>query len=374
MQKTQKSKLRVVEGPVTLVGSIARAVQLPDGSARVETWGGIKNGWEPGGTDFFEIHFAPPASAQRLAQFGIPEDEWPEELRRLGLRIFGIIEPTSMKRIVQPRNSLDWTLIPAKTSRAPLERELKALFRGLSPVQVDSVRLKSRTRLEEKIVGTRLPDTVGDYLAGRILVDNSLYLDETVKLICRRYTNVEHNETMDRAGCRGYRACHLQIVLDYGITAEIHIVPRDVYEVCKIEDPKYEKWRKKTILTPDEVRVLRIEDARINEIYDLAYQQWLERARPRYYLSQRIRRFFSRRKDSRSAELESRVVRIPTNLVGALARIVELSDGTGKTETWGVTGWEAGGADVAEILRALPASAEHLSEYGVPKIDWPAHL
>jgi hypothetical protein len=205
-------------------------------------------------------------------------------------------------------------------------------------------------------------------------VDNSLYLDETVKLICRRYTNVEHNETMDRAGCRGYRACHLQIVLDYGITAEIHIVPRDVYEVCKIEDPKYEKWRKKTILTPDEVRVLRIEDARINEIYDLAYQQWLERARPRYYLSQRIRRFFSRRKDSRSAELESRVVRIPTNLVGALARIVELSDGTGKTETWGVTGWEAGGADVAEILRALPASAEHLSEYGVPKIDWPAHL
>lgn len=69
-----------------------------------------------------------------------------------------------------------------------------------------------------------------------------------------------------------------------------------------------------------------------------------------------------------------KVVNGPVNLGGALGRVVKFPDGTGRVETWGATGWEPGGADLTAILRAIPASANRLKEYGVPENEWPEDL
>lgn len=75
-----RSKVRVVEGPVNLGGALGRLVELPDGSGRVETWGG--SGWEPGGTDMAAIAKAQSASPEILTEYGVPQEDWPEYILR----------------------------------------------------------------------------------------------------------------------------------------------------------------------------------------------------------------------------------------------------------------------------------------------------
>lgn len=71
---------------------------------------------------------------------------------------------------------------------------------------------------------------------------------------------------------------------------------------------------------------------------------------------------------------KAKVVNGPVNLGGAIGRVVKFPDGTGRVETWGATGWEAGGADLTAILRAIPASANTLKRHGVPEEDWPPDM
>jgi len=82
---TRKIK-RVADGPVNLVGMIGRIVEFEDGSQSVQTWGGPGKGWVHGGADVTAIMRAAPALPERLIQYKVPEEDWPqdmlEELRR----------------------------------------------------------------------------------------------------------------------------------------------------------------------------------------------------------------------------------------------------------------------------------------------------
>jgi hypothetical protein len=72
-----KEEAKVVNGPVNLGGRLGRIVKLPDGSGRVETWGGTSRGWVHGGADVPAIMRAAPALPQRLIEYGVPEQDWP---------------------------------------------------------------------------------------------------------------------------------------------------------------------------------------------------------------------------------------------------------------------------------------------------------
>ncbi len=61
-------KVKVLVEPRIVDGALARMVKFPDGSGRVETFG--PDGWKPGGTDISSLLKAPPASDERLAEFG----------------------------------------------------------------------------------------------------------------------------------------------------------------------------------------------------------------------------------------------------------------------------------------------------------------
>ncbi len=67
---------------------------------------------------------------------------------------------------------------------------------------------------------------------------------------------------------------------------------------------------------------------------------------------------------------EARLKYGPVNLGGALARMVELPDKSGRLETWGAKGWEAGGTDLPAMMTAPYASPAILREYDVPEKDW----
>lgn len=71
---------RLSDDPVNLGGRLGRIVEFEDGSAQVETWGGTSRGWVPGGTDVAEIMGAAPALPERLAEYGVPEEDWPADL------------------------------------------------------------------------------------------------------------------------------------------------------------------------------------------------------------------------------------------------------------------------------------------------------
>lgn len=47
--------VRVVAGPVVADGTLARLVELEDGSGRVESWNARERVWVEGGADAFEV-------------------------------------------------------------------------------------------------------------------------------------------------------------------------------------------------------------------------------------------------------------------------------------------------------------------------------
>lgn len=75
-----EKEFELENGPANLGGLLGRIVVLPDGTARVETWRRPEEGWVPGGADVAEIMGAPPALPQRLIEYGVPEEDWPEDL------------------------------------------------------------------------------------------------------------------------------------------------------------------------------------------------------------------------------------------------------------------------------------------------------
>jgi hypothetical protein len=63
------------------------------------------------------------------------------------------------------------------------------------------------------------------------------------------------------------------------------------------------------------------------------------------------------------------------NTSGIIARLVEMSDGSLRVETWAGDRWQPGGTDVAMFLRARPVPPKRLAELGIPdsgtRTAWP---
>ena len=60
----------------------------------------------------------------------------------------------------------------------------------------------------------------------------------------------------------------------------------------------------------------------------------------------------------------------PVYSEGGISRLVSQSNGGARIETWSPAGWVTGGASVAAVMDAPPASADALVAAGVPFQDW----
>jgi hypothetical protein len=74
----EKKSLKLVASPCRLEGGvIGRVVELPDGSARLETW--VGNKWVEGGAGWTEFFTATRLSPEKLAALGLPDDADPPD-------------------------------------------------------------------------------------------------------------------------------------------------------------------------------------------------------------------------------------------------------------------------------------------------------
>jgi hypothetical protein len=72
--KSLKPDKRVVAGPSNIDGGVARVVELPDGSGKIESWKpGV--GWVEGGASFDEFIGSAPVSSKLARRLGIPLSE-----------------------------------------------------------------------------------------------------------------------------------------------------------------------------------------------------------------------------------------------------------------------------------------------------------
>lgn len=144
-------------------------------------------------------------------------------------------------------------------------------------MEFSGTRAKKPDRLAQKLAGGRRPDTLGDYLGGRIVLDDNLMLNETVWVLARRYKNVEFDNFMPEPRPSGYRAIHMQIVLDNGMTAEVQIMPRTVYEVYLCEHAEmYTPGRElgQNLSEENKLKVLKRKEE-YREKYEKAWREFL---------------------------------------------------------------------------------------------------
>jgi hypothetical protein len=195
-----------------------------------------------------------------------------------GHDVLGLADPVSGKRIVQPINDIERLRTMAEKNLEPLAQQLEELVSDLPGVEFRGARVKNPDRLAQKLTGGRRPDTLTDYLGGRIVVDNPLMFDEVVRVLTHQYKNMEVDDFIDNPREIGYRAIHVQVVLDNGMTAEIQLIPSDILSVYEIDHKNYEKWRDRSNLRPDELRQMEADEAWAREAYAEAYERWLQRA------------------------------------------------------------------------------------------------
>ncbi len=199
------------------------------------------------------------------------------EAGQAGHNAFGLIDPASGKPIIQPINDADRMLAMAEENAAPLESQLRELAADLPGVEIGGARVKGPERLAEKLKGGRRPDTLTDYLGGRIVVDDPQMLDEAVRALTSRYRIVEADDFVDNPREFGYRAIHMQVVLDNGMTVEIQIMPSGILPVFEKDHENYERWRNKSHLTAEEFLQKEADEAWAREAYVEAYERWLQR-------------------------------------------------------------------------------------------------
>jgi hypothetical protein len=72
----------VDNGPAYIDGGISRLVTLSNGCLSIQTWG--PNGWQrdKGAVNLWSFVEAGPASAERLAMFEVPPEDWPTTVPR----------------------------------------------------------------------------------------------------------------------------------------------------------------------------------------------------------------------------------------------------------------------------------------------------
>lgn len=148
--------------------------------------------------------------------------------------------------ILQPTDN-PVTLDKAAQAAAPhLETGIEDAVKGIKGARLEAVReQKNPERLAEKISEEGQPaQTIPDYLASRVVVDSPAARDAAVKAIKDKFPVVREEDKFDDGDeDYGYRRHALQVRMPNGISAEVHIVPKEVAAVNADEHENYKAAR-----------------------------------------------------------------------------------------------------------------------------------
>lgn len=200
--------------------------------------------------------------------------------RTFGEFSVGAIDPSTGRKILQASNNVGALLNEANRLQPGLRTTLDEITRPLDDAQVVGVRVKDRPGLNGKIEQGRPPETISDYIGGRVWAGDKANLNALQDEIRRRFDVVEVDDFLERPK-GGYRAVHMQVNLGNGMTAEIQLVPEGVGRVQEDAHKLYDKWKRKTELTAAERQEMEADVARATEMFEEGYQDFLARTEAR---------------------------------------------------------------------------------------------
>ncbi len=166
----------------------------------------------------------------------------------------------------------------AKALAPDLEGFLKNVTNGVLNARVYGVRVKETGSLGLKLKRGKGVQQVSDYIGGRIVVDTPEALSEVVDRLRRDAHVIELEDALDGHKTSGYRAVHVQVMSDKGVSAEIQIQPREIRDVQDEAHIIYKKWQNVgDEATPEQMAGMLADKAKAKKMFDDAWAKWQER-------------------------------------------------------------------------------------------------
>jgi len=150
------------------------------------------------------------------------------------------IEETSARSILQPYATVKENLQAARVVQPAFDDLLSEITADLDDVRLDGSRLKvdkdnpnnPSKRLLYKVDELRKPpNTISDYLGGRLIVQQLSSFDIIASRMRERSILLDEKDKFDKPTEYGYRARHLQIRLPNGMSAEVQLVPQQLADL-----------------------------------------------------------------------------------------------------------------------------------------------
>ena len=173
-------------------------------------------------------------------------------------------------------NDLSTLSKQAKELKPDLENYLNYILKDVKDASVYGVRLKETDSLGKKLGRGKRPDQVSDYIGGRIVVDTKAALDHVLYNIRKTGDILQIDDFLDGSKAGGYRAVHIQVKSDKGISAEIQIQPSPIRAVQDEAHAIYKKWQnvKKDEMSAEELQEMAKDVAYSEKLFRDAWAKW----------------------------------------------------------------------------------------------------
>lgn len=159
----------------------------------------------------------------------------------------------------------------------PLEDNLKQIADGVKGAKYFGVRLKEEKSLTDKIARKSDPRSISDFVGGRLVADNPKAVEAMLSRLRERNQVMSVDNFLDGQRAGGYRAVHVQVMSDKGVSVEVQIQPKEIRDVQDKVHGIYKKWQGKDELTPEEFKARMADEAEAKAMFDKAWAKWEER-------------------------------------------------------------------------------------------------
>tara|TARA_X000001036_G_scaffold362932_1_gene346634 strand:- start:4195 stop:6603 length:2409 start_codon:yes stop_codon:yes gene_type:complete len=151
----------------------------------------------------------------------------------------------SPKKIYHTQNNFEDLQRTAAEIQPEFERLLRGIADSVPGVTFYGTRLKGTKQIGDKFHAGINPQNVGDYLGGRIIIDNHAAIKKVQEAINSKLSVVEVDNfaKTEYTGRGGYRAIHIQVKSSKGFTAEIQIQNKHVNRVQDVYHEPYKEMK-----------------------------------------------------------------------------------------------------------------------------------
>lgn len=164
-----------------------------------------------------------------------------------------------------------------------LEQKLAEVVQGIEGAKVEAVRdQKAKSDLNDKIKREgQAPETIPDYLAGRIVVETHEARDQVAERMRSVFTVIrEKDDFKNGSDPYGFRTHTFQVQTPDGNSAEVQVVPKEISEVNDKTHPDYEKAEDHR-LNGSDLAHEKIA-AKVKGVHDAAMQEFEARQEPKH--------------------------------------------------------------------------------------------